>query len=228
MAKRPRVLVVDNSPRHLGRRWFPKALAGLPCRVSTIHPMSGGRLKSLDGFDALLIGGSPASATEDQPWVLHELELASSAAARAMPVLGACFGSQILGRVFFGRGALQAAWHPEFGWFTVQRSGVDPLFDGVPDEFTSFQFHTEEVLPRPGMHVLACNDNSKVQAFRVGDKPIWGLQFHAEVTPAAGRDFLRRTSRVYSPYGFQYEVMAVQARPNAAANLLFSNFIRAI
>ncbi len=224
----PHILVLDNSPRHLGSRWYPRCLlANGPCRVSTAHPMSGTRLKSLERFDGLLIGGSPASATQNDEWIKYELDLISWAVDREMSVLGVCFGSQLLGRSFYTSRAVRKAKHPEFGWGAVQRLGEDPLFKNVPQKFTTFQFHAEEVLPQKEMVVLACNDNSEVQAFRIKDQPVWGLQFHAEVTPGSGRDFLRKTQQVYTPYGFHYETLISQAQPNLAAQPLFRNFIQA-
>jgi GMP synthase-like glutamine amidotransferase len=224
----PHILVLDNSPRHLGGRWYPRCLmANGQCRVSTVHPMSGTRLKSLEQFDGLLIGGSPASATQNHEWINFELDLISRAVDREMAVLGVCFGAQLLGRSFFTSRAVCKAKHPEFGWGAVQRLGEDSLFENVPQQFTTFQFHSEEVRSQKEMVVLAFNDNSEVQAFRIKDKQVWGLQFHPEVTPSAGRDFLRKTQQVYTPYGFDYETLISQAQPNFAAQPLFGNFIQA-
>ncbi len=228
MKKLPHVLVLDNSPRHLGRRWFPKWLhARLGCPVTTVHGVSNNSLKALDGFDALVIGGSPASATEDKDWILRELDLVAQADGRQMPVMGVCFGGQLLARAFYGKDSIRRSPRPEFGWHCVQRDASDLLFDNAPTQFMTFQYHMEEVTSQPGMAVLASNANSRVQAYRVGSKPIWGVQFHLEVTPRAGQDMLRRTQHVYQKFDLTYPDLAAQAQPNKAAEQMFRNFIRA-
>jgi GMP synthase (glutamine-hydrolysing) len=224
----PRILVLDNSPRHLGGYWFGKWLRQLGGQVSIRHFLGLDRRPALDRFDALVISGSPASATEDQPWILRELELIEGADRRGLPVLGVWFGSQLLGRAYYGNEAIRRSSQAEFGWHPVCRTPEeDVLFEDMPQQFTSFQFHTEEVRPQPGMRVLATSAAAPVQAFRVGSKPVWGTQFHFEVTPQAGRDLLRRTRKVYEPYGLHYEELVANARPSEAAPRLFRNFIQA-
>jgi GMP synthase-like glutamine amidotransferase len=223
----PHILVLDNSPRRLGTNWFGQWFRALGCQVSAYHFWKAVRPVALDKFDALVISGSPASATEDIPWILAELELIEQADRREIPILGVCFGSQLLARAYYGKAAVRRSPQAEIGWYTVCRTEQeDLLFADIPRQFSSFQFHLEEVLPQPDMQVLACSEAVMVQAFRIDSKPVWGTQFHIEVTPQAGRDFLRKTRRVYEPYGFQYEEMVATAQPTEAAPRLFSNFIK--
>jgi GMP synthase-like glutamine amidotransferase len=177
----------------------------------------------------MVISGSPASAVDDAPWILAELALIEQAEQRQMPVLGVCFGAQLLGRVYYGQTAVQRSRQVELGWYQVCRTGQDdPLFAGLPEQFSSFQFHLEEVLPQSGMRVLAYSAGVAVQAFRIGTEPVWGTQFHFEVTPQAGRDFLRKTRRVYEPHGFRYEAMIAGAQPTEVAPQLLCNFLKTL
>jgi GMP synthase (glutamine-hydrolysing) len=225
----PRILVLDNSPRRLGTAWLGKALRALGCRVSAYHFWKEARPVALDRFDGMVISGSPASATEDTPWILAELELIEQAERREMPVLGVCFGAQLLGRAYYGAAAVGRSSQVELGWYPVCRTGQDdPLFAELPERFLSFQFHLEEVLPQADMRVLAYSAGVAVQAFRIGAKPMWGTQFHFEVTPQAGRDFLRKTRRIYEPHGFRYEAMIAEARPTEIAPQLLRNFLRTL
>ncbi|MCL4299723.1 MAG: type 1 glutamine amidotransferase [Anaerolineae bacterium] len=223
----PRILVLDNSPRRLGTAWFGKALRALGCRVSAYHFWKKeGRPVALDRFDGMVISGSPASVVDDAPWILAELELIEQAERRDMPVLGVCFGAQLLGRAYYGQAAVQRSRQFELGWYQVCRTGQDdPLFVELPEQFSSFQFHLEEVLPQRDMRILAYSSAVAVQAFRIGTKPVWGTQFHFEVTPQAGRNFLRKTRRVYEPHGFRYETMIAGAMPTVIAPQLLRNFL---
>ena len=91
-------------------------------------------------------------------------------------MLGICWGHQFLAQALGGR-VVDMGEH-EIGYRAVERVGEDPLFEGVPERFTSFETHSDRVaeLP-PGSTTLARNDVG-VQAFRVGSA--WGVQFHPE------------------------------------------------
>lgn len=225
----PNILVLDASTRSLAKGWFRSWLKErLDCRVSVYRVVDGSRVKSLDGFDLLIISGSPASARQEDDWVLHELDLVVEADRRGVPILGVCFGAQLLGRAYWGMETIRRSTQLAVGWHPIEHQSDDLLFEGVPLRFTAFQYNYEEVAPRPGMQILAYNDSTRVQAFRVEDKPIWGVQFHLEITPGAGRDLLRKSERDYAKHGFTYEQLAAQARPNEATERLFLNFIRTV
>jgi GMP synthase (glutamine-hydrolysing) len=225
----PRILVLDNSPRRLATAWFGKALRALGGQVSAYHFWKAVRPVALDQFDGLIISGSPASAHDDTPWIRAELALIEQAERRDMPVLGVCFGAQLLGRAYYGAVAVGRSSQVELGWYPVCRTGQDdPLFAELPEQFSSFQFHLEEVLPQAGMQILAYSPEVAVQAFRVGARAVWGTQFHFEVTPQAGRDFLRKTRRIYEPHGFRYETMMAGARPTEIAPQLLRNFLQTL
>lgn len=229
MKTAPHVLILDNSPRRLGTYWFSKWFKQFGCKVSAYDFWRKPRRVKLARFDALVVSGSPASATEDTPLVLNEVELVKQAEQQGMSILGVCFGSQLLGRAYYGKEAIRNCAQPEIGWYTVSRSGTDDLlFQDVPPEFTSFQYHTEEVLPQPAMRILATSEQTIIQAFRIGDRPIWGTQFHFEVTPRAGLDLLRKTRRFYEPLGFDYEEMVPKVQSSPAPKQLFNNFLSSL
>jgi len=226
---KPRVLVLDNSPRRLSTYWFGKWFRQIGCHISAYNFWQKPRPVNLDNFDALVVSGSPASARQDDDWILQEMTLIEEAGEYGMPVLGVCFGAQLLARTYYGKNAVRNCAQPEIGWYCIsQTRQADMLFEGVPQQFFSFQFHAEEVIPQPGMEVLASSPASQVQAFRVTDKPVWGTQFHFEVTPRAGRDLLRKTGEIIKSYGFTYQERVSQARPSEAAPQLFHNFLKAI
>lgn len=229
MKAAPHILILDNSPRRLGAYWFGKWFKQFGCKVSAYDFWRKPRRVKLDKFDALVVSGSPASAAEDTPLVLSQVELVRQADQQGMSVLGVCFGSQLLGRTYYGREAIRSCAQPEIGWYPVSRSGTDDLlFQDVPPAFTSFQYHLEEVLPSPDMRVLAASEQIQVQAFRVGERPIWGTQFHFEVTPRAGRDLLRKTRRFYEPLGFDYEAMIARVQSSPVPKQLFHNFLSSL
>lgn len=100
------------------------------------------------------------------------------------PILGVCFGHQIIAHAFGGR----VERHPtlkEIGSVEIQLTNSakeDVLFKDLRKVARVQMTHGDLVtsLP-PGAILLAYNDYAPVQAFRLGET--WGIQFHPELTP---------------------------------------------
>ena len=96
------------------------------------------------------------------------------------PVLGICYGHQLIakllgGRVERGRG--------EYGRTLVKVLRRDGLLDGWGDVEETWMSHADYVAePPPGFEVLAVSENGYVAAMRARDAPIYGVQFHPEVS----------------------------------------------
>lgn len=177
---------VTSSKAVLGdyEQWFGEATAGL----ATMHPVelhAGERAPSLNGFDAVIMTGSPLSVTQPVPWVVEAAEVLVTA---RVPVLGVCFGHQLLA----WRLGAEVRRNPlglELGTVQVsltEQGLADPLFEGLPatPEVQATHFDEAAALP-PGATLLATNAECPVQAFRHGSR--WGVQFHPEMNAASIR-----------------------------------------
>jgi GMP synthase-like glutamine amidotransferase len=81
---------------------------------------------------------------------------------------------------------VRPAARPEIGWHEIEltpEGGADPLLGVLPDRFEGFGYHHYEWLLPPGALALARSDLC-LQAFRLDGRPVWGVQFHPEVTEA--------------------------------------------
>lgn len=131
-------------------------------------------------FDAAIITGSQASVYDNRPWIAPLKAHVRDGLAAGLPMLGVCWGHQLLAEVLGGR---VENGDYELGYVSVESAtsepfAGDPLFEGIPSPFTVFATHADHVVEMPpGATVLACNDAS-VQAFRKG--PAVGVQFHPE------------------------------------------------
>lgn len=157
---------------------------GLPHRV--LHPAEGETLPGrAEGFAGLVLLGSNHSANEEQlPWVRAELALLRDAIARGVPVLGHCFGAQLLARALGAR--VQRNARAQIGWsrlWTTPGAGRE-LFDGAARPWT-FNWHYEGFeIPR-GAQRLLFGRHSLNKGFAAG--PHLGLQCHLEITPESLR-----------------------------------------
>jgi GMP synthase (glutamine-hydrolysing) len=166
-------------------RWFSSALSRCGARARIVDAYRGERLPvDVGAFDGVIITGSPHSVLERAPWMARLAEYARDAAMRSVPVLGVCFGHQILADAFGGTVERNPAGR-EIGTVTcsLTSAGIaDPLFAGVPRSFSVQTTHEDVVRAPPDAEILATNRFTTNQAFRIGPY-VRAVQFHPEVAP---------------------------------------------
>ena len=138
-----------------------------------------------------IITGSACSVTERAPWMLRAEQWLREAVAQYVPVLGICFGHQLLGQALGGRVARNPRGR-EIGTTTMTLTSAaqtDPLFEGLERDLSVNMTHVDSVaeLP-PGATVLASTSLEPHAAFRVGSA--WGVQFHPEIDGDVMRGYL--------------------------------------
>lgn len=132
-------------------------------------------------FDRIVLSGSATSVNEDGTWIEGLLELIRQAVGRKLPLLGICYGHQMLARALAGKHSVRRAAAPEIGWATVELKGTSALTQGLPKKFETFANHHDEVCELPtGATLLASSEICPVQAFELTQAPAYGIQFHPE------------------------------------------------
>ncbi|OWA34982.1 GMP synthase [Saccharibacillus sp. O16] len=138
----------------------------------------------LEDTDLLIVGGSPASAYQDEiyPWLRPEKAFVSAAIERGIKVFGICFGAQMLAELLGGRAYAHSL--KEIGWHEIRRSEeFHPAFIDLPDTFHSLQWHGDTFDLPPGAVRLASSANCINQAYAWGDQ-VLAVQFHLETSPS--------------------------------------------
>jgi GMP synthase-like glutamine amidotransferase len=140
------------------------------------------RLPDARRYDLIALLGSELPAFDDSvPFIPRESELIRDAMAAGVPMLGLCFGGQLMARALGGR-SFRAA-RSEVGWFRVQSKDPD-LIPGGP----WFEWHHDSFTVPPGARLIAETEVGP-QAFVIGRS--LGLQFHPEVTPEIVEGWVR-------------------------------------
>jgi GMP synthase (glutamine-hydrolysing) len=136
-------------------------------------------LPDVDGFDLVVaLGSDDSAADESVEYLSGEWQLLERAVQAGVPVLGICFGAQLLCRVLGGAVA-PAPGGAEIGWLRV-----DTAQPGLVEPGPWLVWHLDVMEPGPDSVVVA-RTGVGVQAFRHG--PHLGVQFHPEATLASAR-----------------------------------------
>jgi GMP synthase (glutamine-hydrolysing) len=156
--------------------------AGVYCELLP-HDTGWDEISHLDPKGIILSGGPASVYAAGAPtlpaWVLE----------RELPVLGICYGMQLLAHALGGQ--VDPADHREYGPATIEIHGAHPLFDGLPEMLDVWMSHGDHITRMPeGFEILASSPNSPIAA--MGTERYAGIQFHPEVqhTPR-GMELLR-------------------------------------
>lgn len=97
-----------------------------------------------------------------------------------IPMLGICFGSQILASALCGRDQVFRRSFCEVGykWLNVSEAAAsDPIANSLGDQVYMFVWHNDEVAAdHPDMTILASTDLCPNHIWRYRDRPIWGFR----------------------------------------------------
>jgi GMP synthase (glutamine-hydrolysing) len=153
-----------------------------------------GELSEAGKFDAFILTGSSHDLRKDETTALFqdEIELVRTT---GKPVLGICYGHQLIGRAFGLKVSPMAA--RESGRARLQVKPFE-LFGG--GEMAVEQNHGREIAYSPDVEdyfdVLAGSQNCKVEVIRHKQRPIFGVQFHPDTRfadlRAGGEELLRK------------------------------------
>ncbi len=139
---------------------------------------------------AVVLSGGPASVYDEGAPMPHP-----SALEGRVPVLGICYGLQLITHLLGGRVA--PSRRKEYGPAELQVLDPDHLFKGLPQRFRVWMSHGDRVEALPeGFRVLARTEGSPYAAVFHPDRGIFGVQFHPEVVHTEyGNEVLRNFAR---------------------------------
>lgn len=194
-------------------------------RLSTILFPKEGPLPDLNGVAHIVLLGSTSSVYDEgeaRAWIEEELAWLRRADAAGVPVLGICFGAQMLAAAFGG--TVEHAGRQEIGWVTVGTEDPDLIPPGP-----WLEFHHDRCLPPAEATVLAHNDLG-VQAYRLGRH--LAVQFHPEVDGDQFRLWLNAGGRAeieangQDPGAMLAETVAEEPGAAARADRLVASALR--
>ena len=163
----------------------------ISCQVVKLPMLNDSHISKADG---IIISGAPILLTESYPVLFADRF--SFIKTISIPVLGICFGHQVIGLVF---------GETVFKGEEVRRDEEinfmfdDALTQGIPLTSSFTEDHTEGIgLPDDDFFLLASSAHYEVEAMKHKKKNIYGVQFHPEVSGALGKKLLENFCKICS------------------------------
>ncbi len=196
--------------------------------VRVVEPMHE-PLPDSDTLRAVIITGSAAMVTDDTPWVDECKRWLQQALTRPLPMLGICFGHQLLAAVLGGR----VDYNPrgvEVGITNIDNLAAhsdDMLLGTLPAVFAAPMSHQQSVLDLPpGAQRLATTALDDCAAF-VYQRRIWGLQFHPEFDAAITRHYIERNRALLERQGRDAALLLAACRDHPLQHRPLQRFVTA-
>ncbi len=223
-----KVLMIQNYPGGPAGLFGQFLCAAHDATLDVVTPET---MPETHGSEDLIVSlGSPAGAWEDIAWVHRQRRLLQSALAAGKPVIGICFGAQLLATAIGGR-AQPMGDRCFVGWH-ANAEVADPVWRGP-----WVRWHADHLEVPDGTEVLA-RDRGTVQAFHHRSPPIGGVgggnavgvQFHPEASDALANEWATKTPDMLARAGADPGTIArdgaAYGARAAARHALFTEMLR--
>jgi GMP synthase-like glutamine amidotransferase len=138
-------------------------------KYTTVSAVDGDTLPPAEEFDGYVIMGSEFSALDAFPWIQDLTKLIKSAAAKNIPLMGICFGHQIMAQALGGR-VEQTQWN--VGQVCYNTSG---------ESYHTIAYHQDQVTVAPiDASIVMTSVACPIAALRYSSFPGFSIQAHPE------------------------------------------------
>lgn len=222
--------VVPAVRRRLGdfHEWFRRGMDLTPRQTRVVRVDRGAQLPPLRGLSGVIVTGSGAMVTDRLEWSETTARWLRRAVDADIPVLGVCYGHQLLAHALGGR----VDYNPhgrEMGTVRIRcaPSAVDDaLLGAAPKTFLVQATHLQSVLRLPrGAVALAKSSLDDHQAVRYAPSA-WGFQFHPEFGAGHMRAYIRARDGALADEDFDVSGMLSAVAPCPQALSLLRRFAR--
>lgn len=186
----------------------------------------GQTLPAPDSVAGVIVTGSAAMVSECADWSEYTARWLAGAVGHGIPVLGVCYGHQLLAHALGGRVGPNPRGR-QIGTVLAHLTGdgqQDRLLRQLPASFAAQTSHLESVLEiPPGAVRLARSPGDDNFAIRFAENA-WGVQFHPEFSVAVMEEYIRHRSAALIEEGLQPSYLLQQVTDTPQARSVLPRF----
>jgi len=172
----------------------------------------------------VIITGSAANIPDQEPWMIVAQEWLKVTVPAGVPILGVCFGHQLLAQALGGEVQLNPRGR-EMSTIEVERSSDGALFEGIDERFEANACHVDTVVALPaGAESLARSDADNHQCIRFSPT-CYGVQFHPEFDREIMRGYVAERAELLLDEGFDPERLGERASDTPMGGRILQNFV---
>ena len=144
------------------------------CEV--LHPDYLNKKESYNKVIGVVLSGGPNSVTNSSNYDLPNLLFENN-----IPVLGICFGMQLICKKFDGE--VEESTSREYGKSNLDIIQKNKIFEGLENSLEVWMSHGDSVIKCPtDFSILATTNQEGLSAIKLNGRDVYGIQFHPEVT----------------------------------------------
>ena len=207
-------------------RWFREGLGYADGELEVARVFDGTPVPSSYDYDGVVVTGSWSMVTDREPWSEASADYLREAVARELPVLGVCYGHQLLAHALGGL----VGYNPtgrHAGTAIVELTDAarnDALFSPFDGPMVVQVSHSQAVLDLPAeASLLARCERDPHHAFRIG-KCAWGVQFHPEFDADVARAYIQMRYATIAAEGIDPEALLAAIQDSIHGPQLLARF----
>jgi GMP synthase (glutamine-hydrolysing) len=206
--------------------WIARGMGLGSDAVDVVDAAAGAPLPPPSAPLGIVVTGSAAMVSARAPWSERAGAWLASALDAGTPLLGICYGHQLLAHALGGHVALNPLGR-EIGTVRLAlepRARGDALLGALPDPSYAHATHVESVLELPqGARRLAASERDPNSAFALGERA-WGVQFHPEFDADVMRGYLAERLELLRGEGLDGERLLAEVRDTPESAGLLRRF----
>lgn len=219
-----------NRPAHA--LWFINILLKFNknLKIKSYNVALGEFPKKLSDINGVIITGSSLEVYEKKEWIYKTEEFIKKFKQLKIPVLGVCFGCQLIAQAFGGK-VVKNIKGREIGTCKIllsNNSAKDRLLSGLPLEIYVQESHISAVEKLPKKAIVLAENDYGIQAFKLLNENIWGVQFHPEVIPKNLKKVIKFRQKLLVEEGLNAHKIYDTVQPTQDAQQILKNFLNII